>query len=150
MTIYFDMDGTLVDTYAVEGWLNDLRDFNTRPYEQGEVMLNMRSLARLLNILQKRGFKIGIISWCSKTGTEEFNHRTEKAKRKWLATHLRSVAFDEIIIAPYGTPKHELAPPNSILFDDEARNRTEWNKSGNNRMAFSERDILETLRELIR
>ena len=34
--IYFDMDGTIADLYAVDGWLADLRSENVRPYRQHE------------------------------------------------------------------------------------------------------------------
>ena len=47
--IYFDMDGTIANLYAVENWLEDLQNKNTRPYEQAKVMLKMNVLARLLN-----------------------------------------------------------------------------------------------------
>ena len=29
--IWFDMDGTIADLYSVDGWLEDLLAFNTRP-----------------------------------------------------------------------------------------------------------------------
>ena len=29
--IYFDMDGTIADLYAVENWLDDLINFRPRP-----------------------------------------------------------------------------------------------------------------------
>ena len=32
--IYFDMDGTIANLYAVENWLDMLRAFNPTPYEQ--------------------------------------------------------------------------------------------------------------------
>lgn len=84
MRIAFDMDGTLANLYKVNGWLADLQAENTRPYEIAEVMLNMNSLARILNRLQKNGYEIGIISWLSKCGSDSYKEEIETAKRMWL------------------------------------------------------------------
>ena len=126
--IYFDMDGTIADLYGVDGWLADLEAHNPRPYAEAKVMHNMSRLARRIHKAQKQGIKVGIISWLSKTATEDYNKAVKKAKLKWLKKHLKSVTFDEIFIVPYGTPKHTLVAQDSDLFDDEERNRKEWSK----------------------
>jgi hypothetical protein len=122
--INFDMDGTIADLYGVDGWLDDLINGNTRPYDIAKPLLNMSALARVLNKLQKIGYKINIISWTSKSGTAEYNERVKVSKLKWLAKHLKSVKFDNVYIVPYGTPKHEIST--GILFDDEQPNRIKW------------------------
>ena len=125
--IYFDMDGTISDTYGVENWLNYLVAGKTKPYREAKPLVNMRQLAKLLNTLQAQGWKIGVISWLAKSGTDEYGERVAKTKEKWLAKHLGSVQFDEIKIAKYGTPKQFLADhPFGILFDDEQPNRDAW------------------------
>ena len=48
MTIWFDMDGTIADLYNVNGWLDDLENERTRPYDEAAVLLNFATLARLL------------------------------------------------------------------------------------------------------
>lgn len=123
-TIVFDMDGTIADLYGVDGWLDDLINGNTRPYDIARPLVNMSALARLLNGLQRKGYTINIISWLSKSGTDEYNARVAGSKRKWLAKHLKSVKFDNLYIVPYGTPKHEIS--SGILFDDEQPNRDKW------------------------
>ena len=62
MRICFDMDGTIANLYGVENWLEYLIAEDVKPYAEAEVMLNMNSLARLLNKLQKQGNEIVIIS----------------------------------------------------------------------------------------
>ena len=125
--IYFDMDGTISDTYGVENWLDYLIAGKTKPYREAKPLVDMRQLAKLLNTLQAQGWKIGVISWLSKSGTDEYNERVTQTKEKWLAKHLGSVNFDEIKIAKYGTPKQFLADhPFGILFDDEQPNRDAW------------------------
>ena len=125
--IYFDMDGTIVNFYGVDGWLNDLINENTRPYKEAKPLVNMNILARRLNTLQRNGYKIGIVSWLSKNGTENFNKAVTETKLHWLSKHLHSVTFDEIKIVPYGVPKSEVVEnSNGILFDDEEPNRKNW------------------------
>lgn len=126
-TLFFDMDGTFVDLYGVEGWLDDLIAERTRPYDEAKPLVNFSRFARLLNKAQKNGYRIAIISWLSKNGTEEYNERVTKAKMDYLAKHLPSVKFDEINIVKYGTPKQMFCTnENDILFDDEKPNRENW------------------------
>jgi hypothetical protein len=125
-TIYFDMDGTIANLYGVENWLADLEAHRTTPYQNAKVMLHMATLARLIHRAQKNGYAVGIISWLSKSGTDEYNAEVAEVKRKWLKTHLKSVEFDAVHIVPYGTPKSTFAQHVDILFDDEVRNRSEW------------------------
>ena len=142
--IYFDMDGTIADLYGVDGWLADLEAHNPRPYAEAKVMHNMNRLAKAIHKAQRKGIKVGIISWLSKTATEDYNRAVEKAKRKWLKKHLKSVNFDEVYIIPYGTPKSTVAIKGAILFDDEERNRLEWTKGG----AYAPEKIFEILKEI--
>ena len=137
--INFDMDGTIVDLYGVDDWLNDLINGDTRPYDIAKPLVNMSALARVLNGLQKKGYIINIISWTSKNGTVEYNERVRVAKLKWLAKHLKSVKFNNVYIVPYGTPKHEIS--SGILFDDEKPNRDKWGVG-----AYDVNDILRVLR----
>lgn len=125
-TVYFDMDGTIADLYSVPNWLPLLRAYDPKPYAEAKPLVNLNSLARILNRLQRHGFRIGIISWLSKTSTPEYDAKVTTAKERWLARHLSSVNFDEIHIVPYGTPKETFATVNDILFDDEVRNRENW------------------------
>ena len=125
--IYFDMDGTIADLYGVDGWLDSLVAEQTKPYRVAKPLVDMRKLGRLLNELQKQGWKIGVITWLAKSSTDEYGERVAEAKERWLAKHLGSVHFDEIKIAKYGTPKQFLADhPFGILFDDEQPNRNAW------------------------
>ncbi len=144
MTIYFDMDGTIANLYGVENWLQYLLNSDSTPYEIAKPMVNMNSLARLLNNLQKKGYEIGIVSWLSKNSTEKYAECVTNAKIKWLATHLKSVNFNEIHIVAYGTPKQNVVNnPKGILFDDEEKNRNEWRGK-----AYDVQNIIEILKGL--
>lgn len=143
-TIFFDMDGTIADLYGVDNWLSYLINEDTLPYEIAKPLLRLNAFARVLNRLQRNGYKIGIISWLSKNGTDEYNEAVTMVKREWLKKHLASVIFDEIHIVKYGTPKHFFANTiDDILFDDEEKNRNEWTGR-----AFNVNEILEILKSL--
>lgn len=144
-TIWFDMDGTIANLYAVENWLLKLRDYDASPYAEAEVMHNMSQLARLLNKVQAVGYSIGIISWLSKFPTPEYDKAVTQAKLNWLGQHLKSVHFDEIHIVSYGTPKSNfMYTDNDILFDDEERNRKDWTGE-----AYEPNEIIKTLKKLL-
>ena len=142
MKICFDMDGTIANLYGVDGWLDNLITEDVRPYREAEVMLNMNSLARKLNKLQKMGNKIVVISWLSKCGSDDYNEAVTATKKAWLKKHLGSVQFDEINIVKYGYCKNNFCTSeNDILFDDEEQNRNAW--SGK---AYNVNNILEVLK----
>lgn len=140
--IWFDMDGTIANLYGVENWLADLRAESVRPYAEAMPMLNFSLFARLLNRLQANGWKLGIISWTAKSGTEAYNMAVEVAKRAWLAKHLPSVEWDEIKVVRYGTDKLT-ATGGGILFDDEQGNRSAWGEG-----AYTPEQIVEILKGL--
>ena len=143
-TLVFDMDGTIANLYGVENWLDYLRNNDETPYTVAEPLVRLASLARVLNNLQRKGYKIGIISWLAKNSSTDYDEKVTKAKRAWLNKHLHSVTFDEINIVTYGTPKQMFAKTNNdILFDDEAKNRNDWTGK-----AFDVTNIIETLRGL--
>ena len=127
ITINFDMDGTIADLYGVKNWLPYLEAEDTTPYEIARPLLNLSALARKLNALQKQGYRLSVISWTSKSGSKEYNARVTEVKKVWLAEHLPSVHWDEIIIVPYGTPKEKFCDTaEDVLFDDEEHNRRAW------------------------
>lgn len=138
MRYNFDMDGTIADLYGVENWLNDLENENARPYEIARPLVNMARLARALNRARRNGNEIAVVSWLARNASNEYNERVAEAKRAWLARHLPSVHWDEIIIVPYGTPKNEIA--NGVLFDDEEPNRMAWGAG-----AYEPNEIFEVL-----
>lgn len=140
--IWFDMDGTIANLYGEKNWLADIIAERTTPYANAKPLVNMNSLARLLNRLIKNGYTVNIISWTAKNGTEKYNTEVAEVKKAWLKKHLASVNFTNIDIVPYGTRKGENR--NGILFDDEMKNRMEW-KNG---IALNVNNIIETLKAI--
>ena len=144
ITINFDMDGTIADLYGVENWLEYLLAEDTTPYAVATPLVRLATLARRLNTLQRNGYEIAVISWLSKSGSDEYNAKVTEVKLDWLKKHLPSVAWDRITIVPYGTPKQNFCNnPLDVLFDDDERNRENWTGR-----AYDVQNILEILREI--
>lgn len=126
MKIWFDMDGTIADLYAVDGWLEKLVAHDETPYAEAKPIVNLALLARLMNKAQRNGFEICIVSALAKNSTAEYDERVRNAKIKWLAHHLKSVRFDEIRFVPYTFTKNDVNTGADLLFDDEERHLTKW------------------------
>ena len=141
--IWFDMDGTIANLYGVENWLSMLIASDPTPYKLAAPLVNMNTLARKLNKLQRAGYKIGVISWLSKSSTPEYDKAVTAAKLWWLNKHLTSVSWDEIKIVAYGTSKITECG-GGILFDDEDKNRNEWGEG-----AYEPNEIFTILKRLV-
>lgn len=140
--INLDCDGTWIDLYGVDGWLDDLINHNPRPYAEAKPLVNLSLLARTIHQLQAQGWKVNVISWLSKNSDEEYDLLVKQTKLEWFAKHLPSVEFDEVHIVTYGTPKYTLGK--GILFDDEEKNRAEWDG-----LAFDETDLIKKMRAFL-
>jgi len=137
--INFDMDGTIADLYGVEGWLDYLMNKDATPYIIAKPLINLSSLARIINRLQRNGYRICVISWLSKNSDDDYDKKIIAAKLLWLKKHLPSVKWDRISIVKYGTPKQNIGQ--GILFDDEEKNRDMWQGK-----AFDVNNIIEILK----
>ena len=139
--INLDMDGTFVDLYGVDGWLDDIIARDTRPYEVARPLVNLSALARVLNNKQRKGYQINVVTWTAKNAPAEYNARVANVKREWLAKHLPSVKFDNVFIVAYGTPKHEVAQ--GYLLDDEEPNRKAWGDG-----AYDVENLIEKIKKI--
>lgn len=126
-TIVFDMDGTIANFYGVDGWLEDIKAENTRPYEIAEPLYDMAILRELLLTLKTKGWRVVVTTWLAKGGTKEYNDRTRKAKLDWLAKY--NFPYDEIHLVKYGTTKANCTRKHGgyqVLVDDNAQVRKGW------------------------
>lgn len=139
--INFDMDGTFVDLYGVDGWLEMLVNKNATPYAIAKPLVNLSSFARIVNRLQRNGYSINVITWLAKNSNSEYDNLVTEVKLAWLAKHLPSVKWDKISVIAYGTPKSTCGK--GILFDDEENNRIEWKGT-----AYDVNNIIEILKNL--
>lgn len=125
--LVFDMDGTIADLYGVQGWLEDLRSENPRPYEVAKPMYDMETLGYILEILKAQGWRVVVTSWLAKGSTREYDEMVRRAKREWLARYQFPV--DEIHLVKYGTTKANCTRKlggYQILVDDNETVRKGW------------------------
>ena len=126
-TLVFDMDGTIADFYGVQGWLEDIRSGNPRPYIIAEPLYNMDILISILNLLKLQNWEIVVTSWLAKGSTKEFDELTRVAKKEWLEKY--NFPFDEIHLVKYGTTKANCTRKKGgyqILVDDNEQVRIGW------------------------
>lgn len=128
--VCFDMDGTIADLYGVNGWLEGLRAYDTRPYVDAPPMWDMPELVKILAQLQSKGIEIRIITWLSMETTVEYDNAIRVAKREWLEEY--SFPYDHFHGVKYGTTKASCVrrylaeEETAILIDDNARVRNGW------------------------
>ena len=126
-TLVFDMDGTIADFYGVKGWLEDLHNENTRPYEVAKPLYDMEVLNAILITLKSQGWRIAITTWLGMNSSVDFENATRHAKLDWLAKY--DFPYDEIHLVRYGTTKANATRHlggYQILVDDNAKIRQGW------------------------
>jgi len=145
--IYFDMDGTIADLYAVENWLLRLRNEDATPYLEARPMCDMAILSELLIKAKAQGYGIGIITWLSKDATKAYKKAVRQAKKQWLNNYL-GVKLDEAHFIQYGTRKDYVAKDKQgLIFDDDERVRAKWKGTAINP---TEQNIIEVLQEMLK
>lgn len=125
--LVFDMDGTIADLYGVNGWLEDLRNENARPYLMAKPMYDTDILNIILGMLKAQGWKVVVTTWLAKDSTEYYKDLVRKAKLQWLAEN--NFPFDEIHLVQYGTTKANCTRKlggYQILVDDNEQVRNGW------------------------
>ena len=126
-TLVFDMDGTLANFYGVDGWLDDIKNENTRPYDIAKPLYNMEVLNAILDLLRAQGWKIAITTWLAKGSTKAFDDMVRASKIAWLQKY--NFSYDEIHLVRYGTTKANCTRKNGgvqILIDDNEKIRKGW------------------------
>jgi hypothetical protein len=145
--LVFDMDGTIADLYGVEGWLEDLRAEDTRPYDIAKPLYDMDTLNELLGILKDMGWKVVVTTWLAKNSTKEYKEKVRYAKIEWLKK--MGFPYDEIHLVQYGTTKADCTRKQGgyqILIDDNDQIRKGWHLGGT---INANGNILKDLADLI-
>jgi hypothetical protein len=125
--LVFDMDGTIADLYGVQGWLEDLRMENPRPYQIAKPMYDMDILNTVLGMLKAQGWKIVVTTWLAKESTEYYKKLVRYAKIEWL--DVQEFPYDEIHLVAYGTTKANCTRKlggYQVLVDDNEQIRKGW------------------------
>ena len=126
-TLVFDMDGTIANLYGVNGWLDDLRASDPRPYEVAEPMYDMEVLTAILQVLKYMGWRVVVTTWLAKGSSKEYDALVREAKIAWLDKY--DFPYDEIHLVKYGTTKANCTRKIGgfqILVDDNEQVRRGW------------------------
>ena len=126
-TLVFDMDGTIADLYGVEGWLEDLRAENPRPYAVAKPLVNMVVLNTLIDALRANGWRIVVTTWLAKGSSPAYDAQVRAAKLAWLTGY--GFTFDEFHGVKYGTTKANCTRRHGgfqVLVDDNEAVRRGW------------------------
>ena len=121
------MDGTIADLYNVEGWLEDLRAENVRPYDIAEPIYDMDVLNEILNILKDMGWKIIVTTWLAQNSTKAYKEEVARVKKGWLDRY--NFPYDKVHAVKYGTTKANCTRSLGgfqILVDDNEKVRRGW------------------------
>lgn len=126
--VWLDMDGTFVDFYGVQGWLEYLMNHDATPYKVAKPLYDVVELLEVLLELKVKGYNIGVISWSSKDRNVDFDEIVEKTKREWLYNRCFDLVLDKVIVTQYGVRKADTCRQfgKGILVDDEEQNRSAW------------------------
>lgn len=155
--LVFDMDGTLVDFYGVNGWLEAIRAEKVDPYRDAKPLVDMKKLVSMLNKLKEAGaIDIAIVTWGAKESSKDFLKETRKAKKAWLDEY--GFPYDTFHCIKYGSCKRYPVsataeknkgriPESQILFDDNKEVREDWNKWNE---SVSHDKMLDYLAEMVR
>jgi len=143
-TIWLDMDGTIIDLYADPNWLKRIEDEDVSLYEEAKPLINIKDFKKCCKKLQDKGYKIGIISYLPWEASKKYKKAVKKAKENYLKNYFSDITFDEVHIEDYTVPKHSLASKGDCIFDDDIKNRKDWDKG----RAFTEKNIIEKLKKL--
>lgn len=125
--LVFDMDGTITDLYSVDGWLDDLRSENPRPYIMADAIYEDLILNSLLEMFKNHGWIIAVTTWLTKDSTKEYDEVVRQAKLDWLNRH--NFPFDEVHMVKYGTTKANCTRKKGgyqVLIDDNKKVRDGW------------------------
>ena len=126
-TIVFDMDGTIADFYGVNGWLDDLQNENTRPYDIAEPLYDMDAFNAIIDVLKLQGWRIVVTTWLAKGSTKAFDDAVRASKLQWLQRY--DFKYDEIHLVKYGTTKANCTRKIGgfqVLVDDNEKIRKGW------------------------
>lgn len=148
--LLFDLDGTFVDLYSVEDWLSRLRKESVLPYLVAKPIYDPNILNPILKRLKEKNYKIKVVTWGSKGGTDNFLKRTQKAKEEWLKKH--GFIYDKMCCIHYGVNKANFIEEgiNYLVDDSQDVRRTFLNTKSDQELVAvdAKNNILDFLREL--
>lgn len=123
--IYLDMDGTIADTYSIDGWLDrilahDASVFlDAKPADKSKVM-------ELLEVLDDDVTILTMLPECALKGKarEDYFKEVKDSKKTWLKMHFPE--FTKIKFIDYQKSKSKYWQEGDVLIDDSSSQIKDW------------------------
>lgn len=130
-TVYFDMDGTIANLYAVPDVFKRLDANDATPYAEA---IPIPKYIDMMHQFKEMGYKVGIITACSRFPPNtpddvkaKMNIETEANKIKWLKEQGLWGIIDTFQFIPCGVSKYEVTEDKTgVLVDDEDKVLATW------------------------
>ena len=122
----FDMDGTIVNLYQMNNWLENLEK-EQLDFSLAAPIFNDNFINKIIE-LKKIGFYIQIITWLPPTSIE-YQAMVSKQKLEWIRKYFPII--DAYYILPYGKNKASVCNKYDLnfLIDDNVEVVNSWNES---------------------
>lgn len=126
-TVYVDMDGTIADTYSVEGWEDMIKEHDETLFLKAEPA-NKVEVLDLLDRLGSKAVALTMLpesSICHEKDKQDYYLKVKNAKTTWLKEHFPMI--EEIKFVGYGESKSSYCQSKwDVLIDDSTSQLSEW------------------------
>lgn len=119
--VYLDMDGTIADLYAIDGWLDRLLEENATVFLEAKPVITEE---QLFQEYPEDKYEIVILSMTPKGAVEAYCEQVAAAKDIWLDWHFPKLT--DRIYMEYGHNKNQPDSHKSIIIDDSTPVRDTW------------------------
>ena len=123
--IYLDMDGTIADTYSIDGWLDRMLAHDASVFLDAKPA-NKSKVMELITFLDDDVTILTMLPECTLSGKakEAYFSQVKKAKADWLAKHFPE--FTKIEFVEYQQSKSTYWKEGDVLIDDSSSQIKEW------------------------
>lgn len=121
--VYFDMDGTIANLYAVNDCFKRLDALDANVYSEA---LPINKYIDMLKEFKHMGYKVIILSCLGMISEPTFDKNTIDNKNKWLDKYVGTEYIDERIYIPNTKHKEQYIKEYGILVDDDIRVLYNW------------------------
>lgn len=121
--VYFDMDGTIANLYAVTNVFERLDGLDATVYSEA---LPINKYIDMLKEFKYMGYKVVILSCLGMISEEKFDKDTISNKNKWLDMYVGKEFIDDRIFIEYTKHKENYVKEGGILVDDDDKVLMNW------------------------
>lgn len=121
--VYFDMDGTIANLYAVNNVFERLDNLDAKVYEEATPIIKY---IEMLKEFKAMGYKVIILSCLGMISEKQFDIDTIKYKNNWLDKYVGKEYIDDRMFIEYTKHKENYVKEGGILVDDDDKVLCNW------------------------